>query len=340
MNIAGTSFNVRFEPERQTSAEMARLLCTQRADVIGVTQNNVDECVQKVGTYLQTSVNRWVDEKTLRVPLTVKGTPFDLRFIPERTGAVDVARRLCSEQAGTLGVTQETFLGCVEPVANYVQDAVNDHFAEKTLQVNVPIEDKVFQVSFLPERQSASEMANRLCVENAKTLGITSETLAACTNPVADYLTRAVQQWVDSKTLAFTFNYAQKPYSLSFMPERQTSASVAREFCVRGAAELGLTEQTVVANCINPVQDYIRQQVQAWVESKRLVVDITVGTEPFQIVMFPERESIAAVVRRFCSVNAAVFNLTEENAVRACINPVSDIVRDGVAKWFNSRQQR
>ncbi len=313
------------------------MLCTQRADVIGVTEQNLPTCITNVGRYLQNAVDRWVAEKTLDVPISIDGKSFDVRFIPERTSSNDVAKKFCVEQAATLGVTQETFNGCVTPVSTYLQRAVNNFFLEKTLQVPVTVEGKTYQVSFLPERQTTASVANKLCVENAADLGVTSDNLSICIEGVSSYLNKAVDAWIDSKTLEFQVSVNQKPFSLSFMPERQSSAAVARSLCIQRAQEFGLTEETIVPNCVTPVAEYVAKQVEQWVESKKVIVPITVSNQTVNLTIFPERESSVAVARSFCVNNAKVLSLTNENIVQRCISPLNDIVSDSITKWAASR---
>lgn len=309
------------------------MLCTQRADLIGVTQENLGVCVTNVGRYLQNAVDRWTAEKTLDVPVTVDGKSFDIRFIPERTNSVDVAKRFCSEQAATLGVTQETFNGCAQSVASYLQRSVNNFFVEKTLQIPVTVEGKTFQVSFLPERQTPLSVANKLCVENAADLGVTNDNLNVCIEGVGSYLAKAVNAWADSKTLEFPMTVNQKPFTISFMPERQSATSVARSLCVQRAQEFGLTEETIVPKCITPVGNYVAKQVEQWVESKKVTVPVAVAGQTVNLTVIPERESSVAVARTFCVNNAQALSLTNDNIVQKCISPLNDIIAEAITKW-------
>jgi len=52
-------------------------------------------------------------------------------------------------------------------------------------------------VRFMPDRQSALEMARKLCVENAASIeGLTdANILSECVDPVARYLQSQVDEW-------------------------------------------------------------------------------------------------------------------------------------------------
>jgi putative hemolysin len=341
VKIENQAFNVRFEPEKHSAKEMAQQLCTQRASLIGVTEETLGLCVDKVGTYLQTSVDRWIAEKVVNVPLTVENKTYELQFIPERSTAASIAQKFCVEQGPALGVvaeSPESLNTCVQAVGQRVQRHVNDFFLEKTLQASVTIDGQTFQLSFLPERHSTVDVAQKLCLDTAATLKLDSEALlATCTEKVSEVLDQQVQAWIASKTLAVPLTLNAQPVTVSFLPERQSALSAARDLCVQRAAELELTQETVVAKCITPVTEYLRKQVEKWVDGKRVVVPVTVGEQVVNLSLFPERESSVAVARRFCVNNAAALKLTNENVVANCISPLNDIVAGAINKWAEAR---
>lgn len=46
-----------------------------------------------------------------------------------------MARKLCTENAASIGVTAENLASCVNPVAEYLQGHVDRYIAERTISV-------------------------------------------------------------------------------------------------------------------------------------------------------------------------------------------------------------
>jgi len=72
----------------------------------------------------------------LKVPLSIAGNDFNIRFRADLVSASDVAKRLCTENASNLEVTEATVADCVSPVSEYLEKALNQYVAEKTIQVD------------------------------------------------------------------------------------------------------------------------------------------------------------------------------------------------------------
>lgn len=346
MTISGTNFNVRFEPENDPVDELANRICTENAGTLGITRETLKGCVDPVLMYLNNAVNEWSIDKTLEVPVNIQGKTFDISFMPEIQSATSMADRLCRQHASLIGVNQETLPACVNPVQNYLQQEVSKWSAEKTLEVSVPIGTNVFEVKFMPERQSAQDMAAQLCVNNANLIGITQETLPSCTDPVTDYLQKAVNQWVLRKTLVTDITLNSMPFTLRFMPERVSSGEMARRLCTEQAGALGLTtREQIIAGCMAPVTDHIANEVRTWTESKTLTVPMNVRTpgipgsseQTVQFSFMPEHESLQTLARNFCVQNAAALSLTEQTLVGSCLQPVISYLDNEVKMWMAKR---
>jgi len=66
--------------------------------------------------------------------------------MPEKENAADMARRLCVERAADIGgLTNENVMTrCIEPVAAYLQQQVEQWTLSKTLTVDVKINDDTY----------------------------------------------------------------------------------------------------------------------------------------------------------------------------------------------------
>ena len=338
--IEGKRFTVRFAPEVQTTEAVATALCTQKADEIGVTQENLSACVKGVNSYLQSVVDEWSVEKTLQVPVSIEGNRFNVRFLPEKQSATNMAEQLCKQNAELLKLTAETLVNCTSPVATYLRQAVAQWADEKTLQLPLNISGTMFDVAFMPERRSAEEMAAQLCRQHAEVLGVTEETFNNCLVPVAQRLNTAVQNWMASKTLRFNVNVDGKAYPVTILPERTTAVDVARDFCVGYAQEFGLTEATIVDKCINPVAGVVKDNIARWVAAKRLELPVkTADGQELKVVFVPERETTEAAARRFCGTQGAKLGLTNETVMQQCVAPVYQMLEKAVTNLIQQQQQ-
>lgn len=201
MNIAGTSFSVHIEPDRDTPVSMAEKLCTEEGARIGVTTDTLQDCVASVSGYLKQEVDAWIRVRTLSIPLTIGELELNVVLRPGRDDLVSTANKLCSQYKDSLGITDENLGGCITPVTQYFQREVSAWEQEKTLYVAVTVEGAggplTFDIQFMPERTSAQDMAARLCKENKDALQLaeTNDAMMNCIVPVTDYLNKAVQQW-------------------------------------------------------------------------------------------------------------------------------------------------
>lgn len=275
INLQGNRFDVSFMPEIQPASMMADRLCRQHASVIGVDEQTLPQCVSPVTDYLQSAVRRWAAEKTLEVSVPIEQSVFELRFMPERRSAESMATQLCVDNAQMLGVTQETLAGCISPVMQYLQGAINDWVTSKTVSVDLNLNNKPYTMRFMPERVTAQEMAQRLCTEQAAELGLTTQTqlVNECIAPVASYVQNEINSWLNSKTLVVPLTVqgadgTPLTAQVSFLPEHETVTSVAGNFCVQNAPVLGLTNENVVQQCLNPISDYLQSEAIKWRASR------------------------------------------------------------------------
>jgi hypothetical protein len=58
--------------------------------------------------------------------------------------------------------------GCVVPVAQYLNGAIQRWARSKTLQFEVNVDYKPYPITMYPERQNAATVAQEFCVNNAQ----------------------------------------------------------------------------------------------------------------------------------------------------------------------------
>jgi len=163
-------------------------------------------------------VNSYIQERTISVPITVSGTALDIRFRPDQVSTDEMAGQVCSQekiQAPLLAENKNLVTSCVEPVSTYLRVAVNNWIADKTLSIPVVVNGTKFDVAYLPERQPASDIATKLCVQYSDVIGgLTNENVVdICVNPIANYLDTAAQSWRSDKTLVLPLTLNNKEFT-------------------------------------------------------------------------------------------------------------------------------
>lgn len=99
-------------------------------------------------------------------------------------------------------------------------------------------------------------------MRNAAAFGITTEDqLPGCIGPVADYLVNAAtpRRAEEPAKIRVPMTIKGKQYSVDFAAGSRLD-EVAREFCVRNAADFGITLNEQVPNCAGPVADFLSAQ--------------------------------------------------------------------------------
>lgn len=326
---------MRFPPERVAPRDMATRLCTEQATVLGITDETLATCVDKVADYAQRAVDNWVEARSLRIPVVVNGTRFQVTLFPEIDDIGSTATQICD--ATEIGKTEEGRGACLDRVNRYLVQSVRSWADEKTLRTSVNIGDNSFEVEFMPEIQSPEQMAAKLCSSYMDQLGVTPEGLGACTSPVADYLVGRVNNWVNSKRLVTKVNINNVDNTLTFFPEREGPDSVARRVCLEKAEELQLTQENFNERCGTPLTELLVKEVEAWVNSKRVTVPMTLGDEDVSVTVVPERQSTVSVAQQVCVSRAEKLGLTNENVVQDCVEPVNNLLVAAVEKWAQQR---
>ena len=335
----GNRFSIEFEPELTSTDSVASQLCNDNVELLNLNESSLPGCISPISQYLLTSVKNWVDDKALRTSLTVDGVQTEILFYPEVDTASDVAVSYCQRNAETLALTSENITNCINPVERYLQGAVVSWINEKTLETVLTINGYSFDVNFIPSRQTSASFANQLCVRNSELLSVTDQNLLECISPVNDYLNKAIAQWIESKTLTVQVTVNKEPLTITYMPERTSSLSVARTFCNRASVALGNEEDDLVNNCVLPISKYLTQSVNEWINDKLLAVTLEVNAKKETFQFLPERQSTLTLARKFCVGKAKEYSLTNDNIVAECVLPLSDMLQIEVNKWAMAKRQ-
>lgn len=121
-----------------------------------------------------------------QVPVPIEDKVFDVSFRLDRTSPADMARKLCTENAQILNITDMN--ACVTPVANYIFERSNEYLADRSIEVPISVNNVDLTVKFRLDLQTMSEMARKVCVDQADKIGITNENLNKCLADVEVYI--------------------------------------------------------------------------------------------------------------------------------------------------------
>jgi hypothetical protein len=273
------------------------------------------------------------------VPLTIAGITFNVKFEPEKVTPESMARRLCIEQAATIGFAEEALTsGCIEPITRYLQSSVTTWFEEKTMEVPLTISEQTYRISFIPERDSIASIARRFCTEQAPSIGVPPGS-PACVEPTIRYLQSSVNSWMADKTLDFPITVNGKSFDMHFLPERETAITLARNLCVNQADAIGgITTENVEEACITPVKSYVQDRVDEWTAEKTLEIPLRLNGKSFDLSFIPSRESSERMARKLCVSQAdEIGGLTDGNIVESCIQPVNVFIQGEVDKWTSEK---
>jgi len=269
ITIGGNEFTVRFRPDVVKVEDVAKQLCTENAEKLAITEANFAGCVNPVAEFFQKAVDRYASQRTMVVPVTIAGNEFNIRFRADLVSAVDVAKQLCTENASKIGVTEETLAECVNPVGEYLQNALNQYVAEKTMQIPLTVENKEYTLSFRPDITTAVEVSEQFCVQAAKEIGVTDETIMTCVRSVAEYVQKAVAQRLEARLLTIPLTVSNKEFTIRIQPDLESAIDAAAQICEGNGELIGVTKETAPA-CIRDIVQYIRQLItQKYLEAQK-----------------------------------------------------------------------
>jgi hypothetical protein len=263
LNLSGTQFDIRFIPEIDSPTKIAQKLCLENQVILGLTtETGLNNCITPVANYLTTKVRSWYEEKTLNIPVTIDNFEFQVTFMPERQSSIDMSTKLCQEHATTLQLTDALYPTCIENVNAYLRRAVNAWVASKTLDFQMIVNQKPYQFSFLPERETAETVASRFCIEQATDFQLTKDNIIpACIAPMTKRINTVIENWINSKVITVPLLVADQKIDLQFIPERESTMTVARRFCNQQINLLGLTNENFTRDCVEPVIQRLQEAV-------------------------------------------------------------------------------
>jgi hypothetical protein len=228
--------------------------------------------------------------------------------------------------------------------------------AQEILSVNLNIDGREFGVKF-PTSISALAVAQQFCIEQATTLGVVQETLAACIAPVEKFLSSAISDDIRKKAVnsmndrnvQVKLRVNEIDYEITFQPSAVSIEAVANEFCTEKSQELGVTQETLSA-CIAQINAYVLQQLKSYVETNTqtataqnndelMRVPLRIGDREYTVEFIPMQTTPNQIATQFCIEVGASLGFTNEN-IGECISPVQSYLTQVIDDSVDSSQTR
>lgn len=311
ITVEGATFNVRFAPDTMPSVDVAKKLCFENAAKFQLTDANFANCVRPVAEYFQRAVNEYAAKRTVMIPLKIEDNDFRVQFRPDLVSPVDVAKKLCADNAEKLKVTEETFAACVNPIADYLQASVNEYVAERTLTIPIVVEGKDFTIRFRPDLASVSEVAEQFCIQAAGDIGITDETLPACVREIAQYTSNAANKIYEDRMIAVPIKIGEIEFTMRIQPTITSATEAAVKICEGNGEKIGVTKEQVPA-CVNDVVNYVRR---VFTEAVKAEADKAAASTPTDGSSLPASEVAVDSVSSEASASASDAIVAEDISV-------------------------
>jgi putative hemolysin len=145
---------------------------------------------------------------------------FTVKFEPATTSSGAMARKFCLEQGGHFGITEATLDNCINPIAKHFQAAIDSRdaadakaavsqAAASTRQLTpvlakFKIGELDYQINFYPTLVTPEQVAVEFCSKKGGEFGITADTFASCTTPVAAHVNGVLQEYNRAQLAAVT----------------------------------------------------------------------------------------------------------------------------------------
>ena len=269
----GLEYEIQFIPSRDGVRAIASRFCDERKSDFNITNEYINNCLEPIIIYLDNVVankNQAASDlkKDVVVPLKVAEFEYEINFRPSVEAAMATAEQFCTQRGGTFGITNENYQSdCLVPIGDYFKKALQEHITKYSnyelpaqpslfddIKLMMEISGITFEISWNSKNAGPGNMARRFCLAHAeKTLNID---YTACVLPVEEYLINATtkpDKLKERKMIKAVVNIAGEDFEFKFGPEDHEALRAAKEFCVENASALGVREDTMGSQCVQPI---------------------------------------------------------------------------------------
>jgi hypothetical protein len=217
----------------------------------------------------------------ISVPLRIGEDEFIITYAPTDGAASEMAVRFCKEKGSTFGISEDNFqTDCVIPIGDYLRRSIPEVASDDILpsqpailndvEVSMKIGEKIFDLAWNSKYNSAENMARQFCLQHADTsLNIAVED---CIPPVQNHLLKAgtpidyrrrngkmkerkAEKKAGPELVKARIKIAGEEYEFRYQPTKEDATKKAIEFCRETGPSLGVEEDTMDAQCVEPIVD-------------------------------------------------------------------------------------
>lgn len=269
--IGGKAYPIQYRAHEVSAADAARQFCVSEASALGITNDTLPNCVVSVSEFLKAqtkgAMEAYAAKNTILVPVKIGDLSFDVTFRIDTQSAADMATQLCSVHAQKLGVTKETLPNCVGPVSGYLQKAVTQFVAQRSVGIRITLENIDFDINMRRDLISAVEMGEKLCRENAKVLNVNNDNFRRCIEVAGGLIQTRLNEVDKAQMIRVPMKIGNLDTTLEVLPSLEEVKKLAKAVCSsQYRAQTGIQEEQTGA-CEEGVVGYVRtwftRQVQA-----------------------------------------------------------------------------
>lgn len=214
--------------------------------------------------------------------------------------------------------------------------------------IKVPLkvgDDLEYEVNLFPTPEGVASITRQFCMERKADFGITEANLDICTEPVQAYLMKFVPAQPEpvpepEPEMSIPLKVGESEFDISFIPTADAAVATAMTFCQQHGASFGVTEETFMDACLNPIGKYLKDAAekeagtrqeqrklnaeaderarQLALEPDDITVPMKIGELAFNISWNSKRSNAKNMAIKFCSEHSEDIKASFED----CLGPV------------------
>eukprot|EP01035_Chromulina_nebulosa_P017600 gene17600-23172_t len=186
LTVSGNDFDIRYRPDLVSSETMANKLCIENSNTLGINNETLVNCIKPVKDYLLNAATKFIQSRTIEIPITIYEKDFTLSFRTDLNSPFDVASYLCNQNKQIFGLNDNDIDSkCINPAAEFIQNSIRETLEERAITVPITIDEVSYTMTFQPDIESAKEAVNQLCIGRLK---LSDDAIPECAEKVFQYI--------------------------------------------------------------------------------------------------------------------------------------------------------
>jgi hypothetical protein len=125
-----------------------------------------------------------------------------------------------------------------------------------------------YEIEFVPNAAGVRYIANRFCEERRGDFGMALPNMAACTEPVVEYLDSVLQRRAGETgdtarplELTVPLKIGEDEFLITYGATEEAASEMAIRFCKEKGDTFGISESNFEEDCVQPIGDYLRRSI-------------------------------------------------------------------------------